>query len=648
MKQNICKGITAVIALTMSMTACTTQDEVIGEGNFATDPTAVRISATVGSGVFTRTAPESSTPADQQKFLAGDKIVLASTATGQEAVTYTLGADGTTWTPETGKYLKWMNGTEAMQMEAFYPAPHPNNMEENNGASFTTFTLPVAQYGSADGGAYIGYADYMTYTGDVTQGDNGTASLTLERKTARVQVKINALGSEIDAADESFLVYVSSQYGGIPTTAEANKNPKGVSGNNFDYMKKDDICTALVIPGTGRSDVPFLTVLRRSVSNNDSFINQNTPLTVTGIPAMEAGKSYLYNLTIGKDKVEISSVVVKDWTSGGVIDDNGEAEEVFVSADASTHTVTLLKAGALTDAAIAAAISTEGALNIVGSMNDADFTTLRTWADKQITNSATPKLVTLDLGAVTGLTALPTGAFSPYKYIASGNYDTNVGLNSLINVTLPDAVTEIGNNAFKDCSALKSINLGKVQAIGASAFAGCTSLTGIDLSAATSIGNNGFSYCTSLGIINAPVLLILNDKVFFHCGTVSDVNLPQVTTCATNDANSNNALSYLTVTGDIRLPKCTYLMKNMFNETSVTGGLYLTTSASITMNDYAFYNTFTTAPTLFLHQNKKENAAGDATPKVSGSSWGYEDGSSTLYSGWAAIKYVDDDGKVVS
>lgn len=641
MKQNICKGITAVIALTMSMTACTTQDEVIGEGNFATDPTAVRISATVGSGVFTRTAPESSTAADQQKFLAGDKIVLASKATGQEAVTYTLGADGTTWTPETGKYLKWMNGTAAMQMEAFYPAPHTNNMEENNGASSTTFTLPVAQYGSADGGAYIGYADYMTYTGDVTQGDNGTASLTLERKTARVQVKINALGSEIDAADESFLVYVSSQYGGIPTTAEANKNPKGVSGNNFDYMKKDDICTALVIPGTGRSDVPFLTVLRRSVSNNDSFINQNTPLTVTGIPAMEAGKSYLYNLTIGKDKVEISSVVVKDWTSGGVIDDNGEAEEIFFSTDASTHTVTLLKAGVLTDAAIAEAISTDGALNIVGSMNDADIATLREWAYKQITSGATPKLVTLDLSAVTGLTALPTGAFSPYKQ------DNYVGLNSLINVTLPDAVTEIGDHAFTSCSNLTSINLGEVQTIGANAFDGCTSLTGIDLSAATSIGNHGFSFCTSLGSIDAPVLQSLNDKVFYSCGTVSDVNLPQVTTCSTNDAS--DALSILTVSGDIRLPQCTYLMKNMFTNTKVTGGLYLTTSASITMHDYAFFNRFTTGtvPTLYLHQNKKENAAGDATPKVSGSSWGYTLDSSTLYSGWKAIKYVDDDGNVV-
>ena len=633
----------------MSMTACTTQDEVIGEGNFATDPTAVHISASVGSGVSTRTAPESSTPADQQKFLAGDKIVLASSATGQEAVTYTLGTDGTTWTPETGKYLKWMNGTAAMQLEAFYPAPYTSKIGENNNASLSTFTLPYHQYGTADQDIYIGHADYMTYTGSVTPSDNGTASLTLQRQTARVQVKITTLGSEIDAANESFQVSVYSQYGGIPTDADANKDSKVVSGNKCNFMKQNSVGTALVIPGKGRSDATFLMVFRRGSDKNfitDASGNPIT-LTVTGIPAMEAGKSYLYNLTVGKDKAEISSVEVKDWTSGGVIDDNGQAEEVFVSADAATHTVTLRKAGALTDAAIATAISQDGALNIAGSMNDADFTTLREWAYKQITNSATPKLVTLDLSAVTGLTALPAGAFSPYKFSASDNYNTYVGLNSLINVTLPDAVTEIGNYAFKDCSALKSINLGKVQTIGANAFAGCTSLTGIDLSVATSIGKYGFLVCTSLGIINAPVLETLNDAVFMNCGSVSAVNLPAVTSCATDEGSAAAALSGLTVTGDIRLPKCTQLMKNLFYGTSVAGGLYLTTSASITMNDYAFYYTFTTAPTLYLHQNKKADAAGDATPKVSGSSWGYKEGSSTLYSGWKAIKYVDDAGNVV-
>ena len=142
------------------------------------------------------------------------------------------------------------------------------------------------------------------------------------------------------------------------------------------------------------------------------------------------------------------------------------------------------------------------------------------------------------------------------------------------------------------------------------------------------------------------MLEVLNNYVFDECGTVSAVNLPEVTTCST-DQKSTAALSHLTVNGDIRLPKCTHLMKNLFYGTSVAGGLYLTNSASITMHDYAFYFTFSTAPTLYLHQNKKADAAGGATPKVSGSSWGYADGSSNLYSGWKAIKYVDDAGNVV-
>ena len=57
------------------------------------------------------------------------------------------------------------------------------------------------------------------------------------------------------------------------------------------------------------------------------------------------------------------------------------------------------------------------------------------------------------------------------------------------------SVTSIGNNAFRECSSLTSIEIGNsVTSIGVGAFSACTSLTSIEIpDSVTSIGNNAFS-----------------------------------------------------------------------------------------------------------------------------------------------------------
>ena len=67
-------------------------------------------------------------------------------------------------------------------------------------------------------------------------------------------------------------------------------------------------------------------------------------------------------------------------------------------------------------------------------------------------------------------------------------------------------VTSIGENAFKDCSALASINIPSyVTSIGSSAFSGCSALTSINIpSSVTSIGPAAFRDCSALASINIP------------------------------------------------------------------------------------------------------------------------------------------------
>ena len=64
-------------------------------------------------------------------------------------------------------------------------------------------------------------------------------------------------------------------------------------------------------------------------------------------------------------------------------------------------------------------------------------------------------------------------------------------------ITIPDTVTSIGENAFKDCTSLTPITIpDSVTSIGASAFEGCTGLTSVTIpDSVTSIGDSAFKGC---------------------------------------------------------------------------------------------------------------------------------------------------------
>lgn len=95
---------------------------------------------------------------------------------------------------------------------------------------------------------------------------------------------------------------------------------------------------------------------------------------------------------------------------------------------------------------------------------------------------------------------------------------------SVETVIIPESVSRIEDNCFKDCKSLKNVVLpDSLTYIGAHAFDGCESLSKLDLPYGVSeIGAGCFANCTNLSSIQIPPYLeILEEGVFRNSAIIS-------------------------------------------------------------------------------------------------------------------------------
>ena len=273
MKKNIL-GIMGIVGLLFA--GCSSEDDILSA--FHSDPNAVRITAEVGKASadgFTRSNPLGATEADQKKFNENDEISVQ--ADGQDAVTYQLVGQ-----PQDGKFLKWESNE--MNFTAYYPASFDGNIDN--------ITLP-AEYDEAT----LAANDFMSYSGKQSNTNGNQLSLIMERKMARVLVEIDGF---------------NDQYAG------ATVNSLSICGIKA-YKHSDGKFYALIKPCEAQNSETFISL---DVAEGES---KTTTETLTGIPALTAGKSYTYKLTVGKNKISVSGIYVADWTGGTIT--GGKTEE---------------------------------------------------------------------------------------------------------------------------------------------------------------------------------------------------------------------------------------------------------------------------------------------------------------------------------
>ena len=271
----IMKRMMGLAAAILALSSCSESEDLLSA--FHSDPNAVRITAQVGKASangFTRSYPLGDAEA-QKKFKEGDMISVK--ADGQDAVTYQL--NGTEWQPkESSKFLKWES--DEMNFTAYYPDTFDGNLDK--------VTLP-AEYDAAS----LAANDFMSYSGKQSNTKGNQLSLIMERKMARVVVEITDF---------------NDQYTGATINNVNSLSIRGVKA----YKHSDNKFYALIKPCDAQSSATFISL---DVAEGAS---KTTTETLAGIPELTAGKSYTYQLTVGKDKVSVSGITVKDWQTGNI------------------------------------------------------------------------------------------------------------------------------------------------------------------------------------------------------------------------------------------------------------------------------------------------------------------------------------------
>ena len=289
MKYQKILGLVATAGLLLA--GCATDSD--NNNTWLSDPNAVHVSASVGS-IFTRSNPAATDEAGQKSFDDGDVMGVSNNG---KSLNYTF--NGTDWQPgNASDYLVWDSD---LKFQCWYPADGKN-----------TFSKGYVQENQSNE-TEIAKSDYMTAeVTDLTEiPGNRQLKVELVRKTARLILNIQNFNDQFTSDTKvNHVRIVGKKCTDASETSTIDIKPlqNGEGGKGTTY-------TALVAPGTTEGHLYF-----------SAEGTTETPLVVkTG--TLEAGKSYTYNLTVGKNTITVNDVTVAEWGNDKI--EGGKAEFII-------------------------------------------------------------------------------------------------------------------------------------------------------------------------------------------------------------------------------------------------------------------------------------------------------------------------------
>lgn len=282
--------IIAAVALIMGLSACNKEEGLTQDG---APVNAVRITATVGNPFAATRSNPVGTVEEQGRFNEGDRILVRIPFSANEAI-YQF--NGTHWMPINNNYLLWDSNVGSF--DASFPLKE--NGAKMNIVQQDQSTLPQ-----------LALSDLMSAKiEDAPKGE--PINFVMQRNTIRLIVKIAGFNPEFSSESVVSDVKIMIGLQGYPD--EYGAYIPYTQGEEADIGKVGTTYT-LLAGGEGDTEDRYVSL---KVGEKD--------MRTAHLPFMERGKSYTYNITVGKEKLEIESVTVEDWSNTDTIT-GGQAGE---------------------------------------------------------------------------------------------------------------------------------------------------------------------------------------------------------------------------------------------------------------------------------------------------------------------------------
>ena len=260
------------------LAGCSSEADMEKLMDWQSNPDAVHFTASVNNAT-TRTNPAATDDA-QTKFNENDQVTVSNNG-NQADYAY----KEKSWVPAIAdKYLLWDRSN--LTFNCWYPA---------GGNNTATIGYLTADQSST---TLMAKSDYMNAEKTLKSADEAL-NFNLERKTTRIILKISGFTDVPGTIKHVRIVSKASTAEGEANTIDITplaQNGEGeIGGIGTTY-------TALVIPGE---------VVAMFYFTND--MSDAKPLTMT-TNVTEAGSSYIYNLNVGKKKIEVTGIKAGPWT----------------------------------------------------------------------------------------------------------------------------------------------------------------------------------------------------------------------------------------------------------------------------------------------------------------------------------------------
>lgn len=260
------------------LAGCSSEADMSKLMDWQSNPDAVHFTASVNNAT-TRTNPAATNDA-QTKFNENDQVTVSNNG-NQADYAY----DGTSWAPAIAdKYLLWDRSN--LTFNCWYPA---------GGKNTATIGYLTTDQSSAE---LMAMSDYMNATTVLEKADEAL-NFSLERKTARIILKISGFTEQFESTATIKHVRIVSK----ASTAENEANKIDITPLTSGGGGVGTTYTALVAPGEVVAKLYF--------SDNTST---EEPVTMT-TNVTAAGCSYIYNLIVGKKKIEVTGITAVPWTA---------------------------------------------------------------------------------------------------------------------------------------------------------------------------------------------------------------------------------------------------------------------------------------------------------------------------------------------